>query len=368
MAKNRYIPMVGAIILALLVPSAIFMLWGCKSPDSSQLDVEFMLSPASTRPDCIWAITSGSEDSRKIRIYNVEAGELLGEYDREDVISVWADGMLTMDEGNIHWNDFSDAVQSSAVDNFEISGWDSPVGMNPDLGAVYVLAHSTPPLRSIQSRYLNGNPDYEFGQFVAEEVIFPRIVPSNGWSVITVDRPGQAGAVTPDLFVKTKKVRLYDGEKFVGEYDDVEDVYYVRDGIIIKTADGWSLFDKSAGPEVNRRRLSFNQIEGEHIPLARWDDKILVAIKDTGGLYKIYEYGMFSREFDLKLEPGAETTGLYNGGYMNGDSFVFVSGEGTPEGKVTLVLHYMDYNGQVNDTPVRANVSSEVFESYVFTR
>ena len=291
-------------VLLLLLTTVIFSTSCRKTEDvpapeavSGELEIVDDADPS------IWTITAGDS----IYIYRLPSGDLIHSGTSDEILAVWARGMLTKSDGTFEWKDLDlETGEYSPVDGIELTSWNLPVAVDPEERIVYAFEHTVPPSRVINAYRLNGREPVQTASLAAEEIELLDPLPVNGWPVFYVDRPSQEGAISPSD-EPTRKLRVYSGRYIGGEFPNVTDVVTLSEDVAIYREDaGWLLFEEFGGM-VQQRTMSLGQIEGNPRPLARDGNEILVASEMSSSEgSKLYSYGAYTRE--VSEMPGPSQT------------------------------------------------------------
>lgn len=249
-------------------------------------------------PDrAIWSITIDGT----IDIYEFPSGNRIYSGPEDEVLTSWDTGMLTRRDGEFQWWDLDlDTGEYNPVDELDLTSWHTPVAVDPQERIIYTFEHTVPPTRTIKAHYLDGRVPERTAEIVAEEIETLDPLPANGWPIFYVDRPSQAGAVTPED-EPTRKLRIYSGDNIGGEFPNVTYIQTLGDDVAIHSDDtGWMLLEEKLGI-VERRTMSLGQIPGNPRPLARDGNVILVASEqpsadgETEGGSALYRYEAYIR-------------------------------------------------------------------------
>lgn len=248
----------------------------------------------------IWTITAGPN----VYVYRLPSGDLIQSSASNEILAIWAWGILTKSDGTFEWKDLDlETGEYTPADGLELTSWNVPVAVDPEERIIYAFEHTVPPSRVINAYRLDGREPVQTASLVAEEFELPDPLPANGWPIFYVDRPSQEGAISP-TDEPTRKLRVYSGRYIGGEFPNVSEVVILEEDVAIYREDsGWLLFEEFGGM-VQQRTMSLGQIEGNPRPLARDGNEILVAAEMLSGEgSKLYRYGAYTREVSEMPSP-----------------------------------------------------------------
>jgi len=294
------------LIIAISLSVCLQACWGPKIPDNTQIVVTGDMLPA------IVTVRSENDDARdrnELEIFMLPEGRLISQVPLDELQSIWSDGMLIMRDGSVEWLDL-DRETGEYVPNpaYQLTSWETPVAVNSDENILYAFAHTVPPGREIHAYYGDGRESERVGQLAADEIEVLDELPSNGWPVFYVDRPGQAGAVMVDQS-STRKMRVYGGSYLAGEYPDVLDIFFLeKDVVLNRETEGW-IFCEITYPLISSRTMSLDTIPGDPRPLARDGDVILFASYEEAECCPgetesiLFAYGVYTRTLEEIWNP-----------------------------------------------------------------
>ncbi|MFH1675829.1 MAG: hypothetical protein ABIC40_02305 [bacterium] len=272
---------------------------GCKGGSARDKISELIAPPPLV---CEWN-TESRDKKETVNVYFSAANDLIYSGPADQVYCVWDDGMLVKGSNGAEWQNLNrETGKYEPVEIPKITNWETPVSVDPVNSILYVMAHTVAPLRRLDAMYLDGRDAEQKGALTADDIEIPSPIPTNGWAYFYVDRPSEAKAVTIEKNA-IRKLRCYGNGSLGGEFDDAENVFTLKNGIVLKRESGWILeeiAENSAFP-IKGRTLSFGQIEGEIRPLVLIGDILLIAVDrmDSSGEKTIgcdlYEYGMYTR-------------------------------------------------------------------------
>ncbi len=294
------------IICLLLVVAACLIAPGCRKPGASEEATGLQII-AEGHPST-WVIRT----EKSLLVYELPSGRRLHSGPDEEVLAVWADGMLKAKDSTVDWLDLEpesgEYVSNPGVD---LTSWNTPVAVDPEARIIYAFEHSVPPTRVIKAHYLDGRDPEHSTQHTAEEFETLHPLPVNGWMAFYVDRPSHAGAITPEE-IPTRRLRVNHGRLIGGEFPEALGVYFLRDCVVVNQMEqGWLLLEDGAPGVVDKRTMSLGQIAGSLRPLARDENTILIAadeLSDDGETVvgsSLYSYGAYTRQVSEIWDPSA---------------------------------------------------------------
>lgn len=293
---------IGFLTLLIGLIAAVACL-GCRGRPETRPVIESLAAP----PPCVWEFTvpRPRSDKKTVHLYWFSPDGEIIETSQDDVLAFWSDGMLVKDGVEVDWLDFDPETESYVADpDADLTSWDTPVAVDPEKRIIYALAHMVAPSRKIEAHFLDGSEPEHVNQFTADEVETVDPLPNKGWTLIYVDRPGQATAATIDK-KPTRRLRVYGGDKLGGEFHDVQSFFILEGCVVLNREEGWFLLEPGAGPMgVSNRTMSLSQIPGRPRPLARFEDTIVVAsdeLADDGETVtgcRLYTYHVYMRSVE----------------------------------------------------------------------
>ncbi len=286
-------------ISTLLVAAFVMAACGCPDRGEQEPVVEIISSP----PPSVLAVATGEPDSEDAWFYvwAFPSGELVHSGPRSEILSIWAGGMLRQGEEGVEWLDLDRETLEYAADPVvELTSWEKPIAVSPKDRIIYAMGHTVPPLRSLRVYFLDGSDFEEVDQLTADVLEPFDMLTSSGWPMFFLDRPGQAGAATPEKR-PTRRLRLYHEKDFGGEFMDVYGVYPLSGCVVVHSDEGWLFLEPGGYPAVVARTMSLGEIPGEIRALARDGDTILMAsnsVDEEGEITTtdaLYSYGTYTR-------------------------------------------------------------------------
>lgn len=294
-------PVFRSLYTALMI-AALFALTGC--PESTEPAPEFEIF--STPPACILAVSTGdieSEDS-KFYVFAFPEGKLIYSGSRSDVLTIWTNGMLYKGTSDVEWWDLNlISLEYEPDPGVDLTSWNTPIAVHPEERVIFAMGHQVPPLRVLQAHFLDGTEPEEVNRTTADILEPLDMLPSNGWPMFYLDRPGTRFAVTPDD-APTRRLRLFYNREAAGEFSGILGLWPLKGEVIMHRDEGWYLLEPGDWRGVVPKTMSLDEISGELRPLERDGDSILFGMKETADDsdvatgYKLYRYGAYSRQVE----------------------------------------------------------------------
>ena len=259
--------------------------------------------------------------------------------------------LYTGDDGVEWWDLDRETVKFEKAPDSGLTSWDKPIAVSPENRTIYAFAHSVEPLRSIRAFYTDEREPKDIDQFVGDIVETLPMLPSNGWPLVIIDRPGQAGAVTPEK-LPTKRLRAYWEERMSGEFTELFGLYPLDGGVVIHRAEGWWLLEPGDWRGVVPRSMSLSHMDGELKPLLKDRGNIVISaehdLSDDKKVSRcvVYRYGAYTRETVEIWETGKliEGSRIVAADAIAPDDYLFLLASG--QDKILTLVRFNGGNAQ----------------------